>query len=190
MRRRYWTHGYDRRVAVAVAPVDPLAHLHDVYEIYRLALDGEVADVTWFRDTQLTRHSGRDDFVFLGARADGALTGFAYGYTGAYGQWWTDRVGAAMDGATRAEWLDPPHFEVVELHVHPSAQRRGIGKMLLDELLSRQPRDRALLTMNPASPKASGFYKREGWRKLAEVRWEPDAPVRFVLGKRISRSRG
>jgi GNAT superfamily N-acetyltransferase len=175
-------------MTLTIAPLDPFPRLDDVYEIYALALDGEVAPIDAFRETQLARHAARDDFVFLGASEGDALVGIAYGYRGRYGQWWTDNVGAAMDDATRREWLDPPHFEVVELHVHPDRQRRGTGKSLLDELLRRQPHDRALLTMNPASPKASNFYAREGWTKLTEVRWSEDAPPRFVLGKRIAQS--
>jgi ribosomal protein S18 acetylase RimI-like enzyme len=172
-------------MSFTIAPLDPFARLDDVYEIYSLALEGEVAPLEDFRETQLARHAARDDFVFLGATNGDELVGIAYGYTGGYGQWWTDSVAAALDADTRREWLDPPHFEVVELHVHPNRQRRGIGKELLDELLARQPRDRALLTMNPTSPKATGFYAREGWRKLGEVRWTEDAPPRFVLGKRL-----
>jgi len=173
-------------MTVTIAPLDPFPRLDDVYAIYARALDGEVAPIDAFRETQLARHAPRDDFVFLGASEGDALVGIAYGYRGRYGQWWTDNVGAAMDDATRREWLDPPHFEVVELHVHPDRQRRGIGKALLDELLARQPHDRALLTMNPQSPKATAFYAREGWSKLTEVRWTEDAPPRFVLGKRVA----
>jgi len=177
-------------MTATIAPVDPFSRLDDVYDIYSLALEGAVAPLDASRETQLARHAARDDFVFLGATEGGELVGIAYGYTGRYGQWWTDNVGAALDEATRREWLDPPHFEVVELHVHPDRQRRGTGKALLDELLRRQPQDRALLTMNPQSPKASGFYAREGWRKLGEVRWSPGAAPRYVLGRRLSRSRG
>jgi ribosomal protein S18 acetylase RimI-like enzyme len=177
-------------MAVMIAPLDPFARLHDVYEIYALALDGEVAPRDDFRDGQLARHAPRDDFVFLGATDDDdRLVGIAYGYTGGYGQWWTDNVAAALDDDARLEWIDPPHFEVVELHVHPDRQRRGTGKALLDELLARQPQDRAVLTMNPASPKASAFYAREGWRKLGAVRWQPETPPRFVMGKRIDHGR-
>src|SRR5829696_6320658 len=157
-------------MTVTIAPLDPFPRLDDVYAVYARALDGEVAPIDAFRETQLARHAPRDAFVFLGASEGDALVGIAYGYRGRYGQWWTDNVGAAMDDATRREWLDPPHFEVVELHVHPDRQRH----------------DRALLTMNPQSPKATAFYAREGWSKLTEVRWTEDAPPRFVLGKRVA----
>src|SRR5581483_7304192 len=103
-------------------------------------------------------HATRDDFVFLGATEQDGLVGFAYGYRGDYGQWWTDRVGAAMDAVTRREWLDPPHFEVVELHVRPESQRRGIGTRLLETLLASQPHDRALLTADPEKPQPLPFY--------------------------------
>ena len=47
------------------------------------------------------------------------VAGFGYGYTGAYGQWWTEHVARSLTAAQRAEWLDPPHYEIVELHVRP-----------------------------------------------------------------------
>jgi hypothetical protein len=68
---------------------------------------------------------GGEGFLFLVAREGERLAGFGYGYTGTYGQWWTDRVADAFTPELRAEWLDPPHFEVVELHVRPAFQRRG-----------------------------------------------------------------
>jgi ribosomal protein S18 acetylase RimI-like enzyme len=90
-----------------------------------------------------------------------------------------------MDPGTRREWLDPPHFEVVELHVRPERQRRRIGSRLLTALLASQPHDRALLTADPAKPQPLPFYTKHGWEKLAEVRWTPEGSPRAVLGKRL-----
>ena len=59
------------------------------------------------------------------------LVGFGYGYTGALGQWWSDNVARALTAAQRAEWLDPPHFEIVELHVRPAYQRAGSARACL-----------------------------------------------------------
>jgi GNAT superfamily N-acetyltransferase len=179
-----------RAPAGHVGPIDPFAALDDVFAIYCAALEAPPAAVETkrWRDEALPRHATRRDFVFLGARQpSGELAGIAYGYTGEAGQWWNDRVAAALDETTRREWLDPPHYEVVELHVRPDAQRRGIGSLLLDELLRTQPHDRALLTADPVRPQSLPFYEKHGWQALGDVRFAPDAPARVVLGKRLER---
>ncbi len=95
----------------------------------------------------------------------------------AYGQWWTDRVARSLTAAQRAEWLDPPHFEIVELHVRPAPQRRGVGSALLAQLLTRQPHDRALLSTQTGSRKARGFYAKNGWSELASVDFGAGLPA-------------
>jgi ribosomal protein S18 acetylase RimI-like enzyme len=123
--------------------------------------------------------------VFLAARDGAMLVGFGYGYTGSFGQWWTDSVARALTDDQRAAWLEPPHYEVVELHVLPSRQRAGIGSRLLAQLLTRQPHDRAVLSTQRGSRKARGFYAKNGWLELAEVDFGPGYPPYLVLGKRL-----
>ncbi len=153
--------------------------------MHRAALGAGALSEEWARE-RLPRHTARADFVFLVGREAGQVVGFAYGYTGAYGQWWTDHVARALTAEQRAEWLDPPHFEVVELHVRPSHQRRGIGSLLLAQLLSRQPHDRALLSTQRGSRKARGFYAKNAWTELAEVDFGAGYPPYLVLGKRLA----
>ena len=123
--------------------------------------------------------------MFLAAREDDDVVGFAYSYTGAYGQWWTDRVAEALTGDQRAEWLDEPHFEVVELHVRPDRQRHGIGTRLLGDLLARQPHDRAILTARERSTQALSFYAKHGWRELGVIAWGEGYGRSIVLGKAL-----
>jgi GNAT superfamily N-acetyltransferase len=158
----------------------------ELREVHRAALGvGAVSD-EWARE-QLPRHAGRDGFVFLVGRVRDSVAGFAYGYTGAYGQWWTDHVARALTAAQRAEWLDPPHFEVVELHVRPPAQRHGLGSVLLAQLLSRQLHDRAVLTAQGGSRQARSFYAKNGWTELAPVDFGSGYASYVVLGKRLTR---
>jgi ribosomal protein S18 acetylase RimI-like enzyme len=131
-------------------------------------------------------HAERRDFVFLVAREGGELAGFGYGYTGAYGQWWTDHVARALTPEQRADWIDPPHFEIVELHVKPARQRDGIGSALLAQLLTRQPHDRAILSTQTGSRKARGFYAKNAWTELADVDFGPGYPPYIVLGKLLT----
>lgn len=116
----------------------------------------------------LERHVGRDDFrcrvAFL---PDGRPVGFAYGYTGARGQWWTDLVAAAMDEATRERWLGG-HFELVELHVHPEHQGQGTGGRLHDAVLEELPHRTALLSTQRGPTPAFALYRKRGWETLLE----------------------
>lgn len=167
-----------------IAAIDPLPRRAELYRVFTAALGVDPASVralAW-RDETLERHTGRTGFDLLAARDDsGRIVGFAYGYTGAYGQWWTDLVARHLDDATRATWLDPPHFEVVELHVDPGAQRTGIGTALLDALLARQTHDRAVLATDPRSPSAPPFYRRHGWTRLGS--YPARGGPKDVLGK-------
>lgn len=167
-----------------VEAIDPLPLVAELREVHRAALGAGALSDDWARE-RLPAHSFRDDFVFLVAREHGEVAGFGYGYTGAYGQWWTECVARSLTVAQRAAWLDPPHFEIVELHVRPSSQRRGFGSALLAQLLTRQPHDRALLSTQLGSRKARGFYAKNGWAELASIDFGAGYPPYIALGKRL-----
>ena len=65
------------------------------------------------------------------AQDDDALVGFAYGYVGERGQWWSDRVVEALPVAVTDVWVGG-HFEFVELAVLPDYRGQGIGGLLHD----------------------------------------------------------
>jgi ribosomal protein S18 acetylase RimI-like enzyme len=152
--------------------------------VHRAALGAGALSDDWARE-RLPRHATREDFVFLVARERGELAGFGYGYTGSHDQWWTERVARSLTAEQRREWLEPPHYEVVELHVRPSSQRRGIGSVLLAQLLSRQPHDRVVLSTQLGSRKARRFYAKNGWSELASVDFGVGYPPYIVLGKKL-----
>ncbi|HEX7626862.1 MAG TPA: GNAT family N-acetyltransferase [Gaiellaceae bacterium] len=152
--------------------------------MHRAALGAGALSDEWALN-RLPMHVERDDFVFLVAREGDELVGFGYGYTGGYGQWWTEHVARSFTAAQREQWLDPPHFEIVELHVRPARQRRGVGSVLLAQLLSRQPHDRAILSTQTGSRKARNFYAKNGWSELSSVDFGLGYPPYLVLGKRL-----
>jgi ribosomal protein S18 acetylase RimI-like enzyme len=91
-----------------------------------------------------------------------------------------------MDAETRARWLQPPHFEVVELHVRPEDQRRGLGTQLLDALLEGLPHAQALLSTQVDNEKARPFYARRGWEVVVpEMSFGPGYAPFCVYGKRL-----
>jgi GNAT superfamily N-acetyltransferase len=154
----------------------------ELREVHRSALGVGALSDEWAA-RRLPEHLLRDDFVFLAARAADEVVAFGYGYTGEYGQWWTESVARSLSVGQREEWLDVPHYEVVELHVRPPYQRRGIGSALLAQLLTRQPHDRALLSTQAGSRKARSFYAKNGWQELASVDFGVGYPPYVVLGK-------
>jgi ribosomal protein S18 acetylase RimI-like enzyme len=172
------------QTTLTVQEVDPLPLRDQLREVHRSALGAGALSDDWANE-RLPVQAGRDDFVFLVAREQDQVIGFAYGYTGAYGQWWTENVARSLTAAQRAEWLDAPHYEVVELHVHPSRQREGIDSTLLAQLLTRQPHDRVILSTQTGSRKARDFYAKNGWSELASVDFGPGYPPYLVLGKRV-----
>jgi ribosomal protein S18 acetylase RimI-like enzyme len=116
---------------------------------------------------------------------DGRLVGVAYGYLGEPGQWWHDQVAGALSPQLVSSWLTGA-FEVCELHVRPAAQGRGIGRALLDQLLTGPPAGTAVLTTPDRETRARGFYRDAGWVDLLGGLMFPGDPRAFaVLGKRL-----
>jgi len=95
--------------------------------------------------------------------ATAQLRGIAYGYRGAPDQWWQQQVqrGLRHCGLPYAEIdrLMSDYFELTELHIHPSAQGRGLGEALARRLLSDRAESRVLLS----TPERTGQPNR-AWR--------------------------
>ncbi|MBK5308094.1 MAG: GNAT family N-acetyltransferase [Frankiaceae bacterium] len=120
-----------------------------------------------------------------GTDDDGRLVGVAYGYLGAPGQWWHDQVAAALTPSIVDSWLTGA-FEVCELHVRPAAQGQGLGRALLEQLLTGPPAATAVLTTPDRETRARGFYRDAGWVDLLRGLMFPGDPRAFaVLGKRL-----
>ncbi len=117
-------------------------------------------------DEILPRHVTRDGFRFLGAFADDRVVGFVYGYRGASGQWWHDRVAAALGPDGTERWLPPGHFEFTELHVRPEYRRRGIGGSLHDALLEGLEAPTTVLSTQTDNEPAIALYLGRGWQVI------------------------
>ena len=94
------------------------------------------------------------------------LVGFAYGYTGDKGQWWTDNALEILNPDVAEAWLGG-HFELVSVAVRESARGTGIGRELMRALLDGLPHERSvLMTSSDASDPARRLYEPEGWHVL------------------------
>ena len=127
---------------------------------------GDHSSYDEWREEVWDRHALREGFRLARVRQDGELAGFAYGYTGRRGQWWTDHVAAVLDPDVAETWLGD-HFELVSIGVLPQARGRGLGSRLLEGLTGGLPHRRWLLmsTADEDDP-ARRLYARHGWTVL------------------------
>jgi ribosomal protein S18 acetylase RimI-like enzyme len=164
-------------VAVTTDPGD--VDVDELWGAYSAVFDDQ-ADLASWREGTWDRHSARPGFRLARAYDGGALVGFAYGYTGDAGQWWTDTVRTTLPPDVADAWLGG-HFEVVTLGVVPSARRVGLGRALMRALTDGLPHDRLLLQTSddPADP-ARQLYAAEGWAVLGPG----TGPSTVVMGRR------
>ncbi|WP_210650759.1 GNAT family N-acetyltransferase [Nocardioides sp. SYSU D00065] len=161
---------------VTAVTEDDTRELWPVYD----AVFADVPDLDSWREGVWDRHVGRAGFRLARARLDGRLVGFAYGYTGQPGQWWTDSVADGWPEALAAQWLGG-HFELVSIGVLAETRGRGLGGRLLDTVTHGLPHERWLLmTTADESDPARRLYASRHWAVLG-----PGLDVdQVVLGRR------
>jgi ribosomal protein S18 acetylase RimI-like enzyme len=146
-----------------------------VWPVYE-SVFGDYSDYETWREAVWDKHSVRDGFRLARAQDDGALVGFAYGYTGEHGQWWTENALRILSPDVAEAWLGG-HFELVSIGVLDTARRRGIGRGLMRVLLEGLPHERlVLMTTSDASDPARRLYVSEGWHVLG-----PDIGAETVI---------
>jgi ribosomal protein S18 acetylase RimI-like enzyme len=121
------------------------------------------------------------------------LVGVAYGYPGAPGQWWQQQVvqGLQRGGLPPQEItrLMNSYFELTELHIHPSAQGRGLGEALARRLLAGRGEQNVLLSTpetNGESNRAWRLYRRLGFTDIIRRYHFAGDPRAFaILGRKL-----
>jgi ribosomal protein S18 acetylase RimI-like enzyme len=147
------------------------------------AVFGDHPDFPTWREAVWDKHSAREGFRLARAYVDDTLVGFAYGYTGREGQWWTDNARTVLQPVVAAAWLGG-HFELVSIGVLGAARGDGVGRGLMRVLLNGLPHERLLLmTTSDASDPARRLYATEGWEVLGPGLGE----ATVIMGKRVGR---
>lgn len=171
---------------VAWTGADMAQRLDDVIEVYGQAM-GYSPAMLESRRGYVATHVHRAGFRAV-ATLDktGQLIGFGYGYMSSGGQWWHDQVRNALTREARKHWLTDC-FEIVELHVRPTAQGYGIGARQLTALLHMAPGSRVLLSTPEAdeqTTRAWRLYRRFGFVDVLRDFYFPgDARPFAILGK-------
>jgi ribosomal protein S18 acetylase RimI-like enzyme len=148
-------------------------YVDDVSAVYD-AIFADQPDRDAWRADMYDKHCARDGFRLAVVRDGDMLAGFAWGYVGQPGQFWSDWVIRALPEEVTRTWVGG-HFEFVELAVLPEYRRRGFGRRLHDVLLDGVPAERALLGTDNDDSAAVRLYTSHGWRKLGEL--TPDTQV-------------
>lgn len=100
----------------------------EIWDVYVEVFGDRTSYDEWL-DGMLLRHAAREKFRFAAALEGSALVGFAWGYRGAPGQYYTDSVRDALGDELADQWQ--PACEIVELAVLPGHRRGGLGRSLL-----------------------------------------------------------
>ena len=77
-----------------------------------------------------------------------------------------------------------PHWNLFLVGVHPSAQGRGLGVALVDEVNRRALRDEVPVYLDTLTASNVGFYERRGYGVVAECD-VPDSDI-HVWGMRFN----
>lgn len=165
-------------------------HVDDLLGIYRQAFlelhSSDPERAAQLRRAQTRQVIDRPGFRAMVALDADELVGFAFSCPGLPGQWWHDVVVGALPDAQATDWL-ADSLEIVELHVLPSHQGRGIGRRLLQDSLDRTDCRTAVLSALEEPSPARHLYAAEGFVPLLERFRFPGSPERYaVLGKRLS----
>ncbi len=173
---------------MAWTPEDLVHRLNDVIEVYGQAM-GYPPDLLESRRGYIVAHVRRHGFRAVATLdANDQLRGFGYGYRSGTGQWWHDQVRSALRRDARKTWL-MECFEVVELHVRPTAQGRGLGAAQLRALLSMASGTTTLLSTPEADEQRSRawrLYRRFGFVDvLRHFHFPGDDRAFAILGRTL-----
>ena len=153
-----------------LTPGEFSARLDQLITVYAAAMRPP-ADLLPGRKTIMARHAANPGFRALAVTDDGTgePVGFGYGFHGAMGQWWHNKVRGALTVtrgvAAAGGWMDDS-FEVAELHVAPAHQGQGIGADVLVRLAATRTERTALLSTRDADSPARRLYRGTGFVDL------------------------
>lgn len=99
------------------------------------------------------------------ARHDDGLVGYAYGHRLPADHGWWKAIPEPLPPEFTAEW-DGRTFTLTSLAVLPEHRGHGLGRRLVEHLLSTRTESRAVLSVQPAALDTQAFYRHLGWRKV------------------------
>lgn len=178
---------WGKRQAPQVRRLDPTQFeslLPSAIDIYAQAMNYSKIVIP-MRVAIARKHLTHPGFYAVGAFDRTRLVGFGYGYRCARGQWWYDQVQQMLEThgpQAVAEWTTDA-FELCELHVTPSYQGAGTGRLLLQRILAESEGATVLLSTPEGETIAHHLYRRTGFtRVVSAVTFPGDNRPFAILG--------
>lgn len=164
------------------------AELEGCLAVYRAAFlelhEDDPEQATIQRRAHMGRHLQRVDVTTAVGMVGDRVIGFCYSAAGHAGTWWHDVVADALAAQQREDWLTSSR-EVVELHVLPGWQGRGLGRRLLRACLAGAGERTVVLSAldDPASRAGAArrLYAREGFQVLRADFSFPGSPLSYAI---------
>jgi ribosomal protein S18 acetylase RimI-like enzyme len=134
------------------------------------------------------RQTARKDFRLLTiGRSGSRLSGFLFGYRGAPGTWWFDRVNSAVTPEIRHRWFEDA-FEIVSMAVDSPSRGLGYGAALLRKCIALAPTRTAVLSTHRDQNPAVRLYLREGFEVVHPgLLLGPEGPPFIVMARDTTR---
>ena len=130
------------------------------------------------------QHGRRPGFrAFCAMHGDGRVLGMTYGYRSEPGQWWHEAVAAAIAADAYAAWLSDA-YELAEVAVAPAFQSFGIGRALIERLLSGVA-ERSCVLSTRSDSNAHLLYRRIGFHEITEMKFFTGGHPFYIMGRRL-----
>ncbi|WP_186578930.1 GNAT family N-acetyltransferase [Aquibacillus kalidii] len=135
---------------------------------------------------RIQKHTTYNGFNgFIAKTSHDEIIGFVYGYISLPGQYYRELLVKNISKHETLQWFDNC-FELVELAVHPTYRKRGIGKQLLDHLFSQVTNQTAILTTQMKNIPARNLYLKTNWVVVKEPFYPSKTSEPFVImGKKL-----
>lgn len=129
---------------------------------------------------RLARHGKEPGWETVVAYEDGKAVGYGYvnALTPVEDRWWT-RVHPQLDEAVTSA----PTVGIKEMMVIESHRRRGIAKLIHDELLAEREEPQVSLMVSPANQdgRVQALYAKWGYEVVGQSQPSPDSPPLTVM---------
>lgn len=159
-----------------------LAHRYEISAIHAAAFGTGGEGARRYERESLPEMTRMPGFVAAVAQRHGEIVGFACGHDATPHQPWANRVYAALVKDGFEAWTRDP-FEFADIAILPGMQNRGIGRLLLDAIITNVPHRFCILVTFHGPHPAKRFYLRAGWITLVEdFEYLPGRPLTSILG--------
>ncbi|WP_426509477.1 GNAT family N-acetyltransferase [Dactylosporangium sp. McL0621] len=147
----------------AIGQLDDLAPLYEQVYAESPYESGPIWQIDEFVG-RTQRQATRDGFSLVTVHeSNGALVGFSFGLPFAKGHWWSGSTDPVPDDISSSR-----KFAIIELVVSKPNRGQGVGRRLLDTLLSDRPEPYATLTA-VTNADARSIYEHWGWRQIGSL---------------------